>query len=131
MDKKPRKLVYKQAGAQLQRIGDLFIASLLHHRPPGQNIYQFMEQMFCVTERSITQCEVTRDMRIGKKELWPGHRLFVRHDTTKPDLFELEVVHDSGPVLALSRAEWLAVRGNMRVIDKNTDGLAVLFGARA
>lgn len=130
MDKKPRKLVYRQAGNQLQTIGNLFIATLLHHRPPGQDIYQFMEQMFCVDTRFIFQCVATSNITVDGKTLRAGQRVFVRHDITRPNLFELELVKDSGFVLNVDREEWAAVRESLRVTDKNRDGVEKVFGAR-
>lgn len=124
---KPRRLVYRQAGQQLQTIGDLFIAALLHTRPEGESVMRFMERIFHVETRFIFQCVVTARFEASGKLFAPGQRLFVRHDTTRPELYEVERVADAGPVLAVGREDWMRNRHCLRVVDKNKDGAEKVF----
>jgi hypothetical protein len=130
-DFKPRKLVYKQAKNQLQTMADLFIAPFLHYRRPDEATMHFLERLFCVNTRHIVQCMVRQPIQIGHKTIGTGRRVFVRHDTSMPELYEIDASADTGPVHRLTRSEWMRVRDSLAVIDKNRDGVPRMFGVRA
>lgn len=129
---KPRKLVYRQANNQLQTIADLFIASLLHHRRPDESTIHFLERVFCADTRLIFQCCVNRQLELEGRTLERGQQVFVRHDTTQPNLVEVEFsVTNESRIVEMTRLYWLEVRDYLTVVDKNRDGAEKLFGVRA
>lgn len=127
-DFKPRRLVYKQAKNQLQQMADLFIAPLLHYRRPEEAMLHFLERLFCAGTRHIVQCRVRETIKLGGMTLAPGRRVFVRHDTAVPELYEVEASADSASIQRLTRAQWVRVRDSLVVIDKNRDGVPRMFG---
>lgn len=124
--RRPRKMVHKQG--QLARIGELFISSLLHYRGPKVGIVQAMESLFHVDTRFIFICEVTTPFLLGGTDFDLGRRVFIRHDTTTPNLYEVSPMDDADTVHRITKSNWIAIKRSLKVTDKNTYGVEKVFG---
>jgi hypothetical protein len=123
-----RKIVFKEG--KLKQIGDLFFASLLHHRKHDIPIFTFFEYLMCADTRYVFFCAASADFHLpdGRKVI-AGSRILLRHDVTMPNLFELCLLDAADPdeVFELTRNEWKGVRGAVKVTDKSPQGAASLF----
>jgi hypothetical protein len=122
-----RKSTHRQG--QLKRIGELFISSILHHRPANESVMTFMEKFFHVDTRFIFQAVVTEPFEQPMGKRWTaGQRVFVRHDTTEPNLYEMVGIKDDQGTTRFSKLDWLYIRQFVKLTDKNKDGAEKVFG---
>jgi len=106
MDPKRRESVFTES-VYLKRIAELFILPLLRYCPKNRSLEDFLEFLFCVDTRTIKRYTVIKPFRMpgslkinentlrnfdGVREVKKGIEIWVRYDTTRPRIYEMEVV---------------------------------------
>ena len=111
------------------RVADLFIRSLLHHRPHGQSSEQFMESIFAVGRRHLFFVRATEAFALGGRMVHVGDRLLVRHDTGD-NFYDISTLMDGDFANEVSKAEFRAISRRLRYDDAKCDAVppAVLMG---
>ncbi len=122
-DKRYIKL-FSEAGSSLQDIGKLYLVPFLNHKPKTAGLQGWLEQMFHTNERQILRYiaekpflmpglqKITAEYMVagtGYRKIKQGIQLWVRTDSTRPDVVEIECDIGKGAAMHwfhLTKSEW-------------------------
>lgn len=137
--KRTRAWLFKRdrfpAARIIQDIIALFIKPLMQHRPDGMDPEVFLGEIFHLRERDIIRYKTTKGFKIpgllkltanvkiqgvGNRKVRKGAVLWVRTDSTRPGVVEVETFVGRGKEtlwFEMTDVEWIRIRQNVRRID--------------
>jgi len=114
--KKYNKTRRALAEGYLKDLYELFIQPILSLKPDCIDYEQWLAHVFCTADRSILQYEVLKGFTLPDSDKYyvtKGKYLWVRHDKTMPDRFDVEVQTERGhsvQVFRLTELDWVRLK---------------------